>query len=227
MLIKLFIPNIYTRTLLKNKEEVAPRWQFCEPVRFTTQFWAQWQFVHGTPNKQWHVLKQCLALKDIIDNGLKMVARRIRNLGYVLVKSEFIQTLKSTWLSHYPWTQGIFPCGRCQICPFVEHIEVITDAEGLKTFSIRRLMNCANTRVIYEMNCPCGKMYVGKTKPLLRLCISEHLSNIKKKEPGSPLAQHFVSAHDGKLDGLKVKGRYTLRCPFKKKAQILRGAGLC
>lgn len=54
-------------------------------------------------------------------------------------------------------------------------------------------------------------MYIGKTKRQLCIRIGEHLRDIKKKEPDSPLAQHFLQFHQASTDRLKVKGIYALK----------------
>lgn len=63
----------------------------------------------------------------------------------------------------------------------------------------------------------------------LRIRIAEHLRDIKKEEKvknkkdgdldkqhESPVAKHFQEFHQGKPDGLRVKGIYVLRLPARR-----------
>ena len=125
----------------------------------------------------------------------------------------------------------MFPCGRCQVCPFVDRTNTFCDAKGENTYTIKGLINCTTERVIYMLTCPCPKIYVGKTKRQLKVRIGEHIRDIrneekeeeKRKKPGyiekfhdSPVARHFLQFHGGKSDGLKVKGFYTLNLPARR-----------
>lgn len=105
----------------------------------------------------------------------------------------------------------MFPCSKCQVCPFVDRTKVFKDAKGHKQYELRDLINCSTDRVIYMLTCPCQKIYIGKTKRQLRIRI-EHLRDIKRekdreKDPEkyheSPVAKHSLEHHQGKPDGLK------------------------
>lgn len=73
-------------------------------------------------------------------------------------------------------------------------------------YTIKSFINCATTWVIYSIQCPCNKMYIGKSKRQLCILIGEHLRHIRQKEPDSPLAQYFLHYHQASTSGLKVKG---------------------
>lgn len=42
------------------------------------------------------------------------------------------------------------------------------------------------------------------------------MREIKAKGPEKPLAKHFALNHDGKLEGMSVKGIYTLKSPPRR-----------
>lgn len=114
-------------------------------------------------------------LKAIVGDIPNLVARRARNLGDILIHSEFTKEPDPTWLSEYPRSKGMFPCNRCQICPFVDRTPTFGDARGERIFEIQDLINCFTSKVIYMLTCPCPKMYIGKTKRASKTRIGEHI----------------------------------------------------
>ena len=48
--------------------------------------------------------------------------------------------------------------------------------------------------VVYLISCcKCGFQYVGETSQLLRCCINQHRSSIRRSNPSTVVAKHFVS----------------------------------
>lgn len=74
---------------------------------------------------------------------------------------------------------------------------------------INQVINCATTRVFYALEWPCKKLYIGKTKRQLRVRFNEHLRGIRLRAD-TLVALHFLQYHQGKTQGLKVKGLYSL-----------------
>ena len=70
----------------------------------------------------------------------------------------------------------------------VSHSNIHTQEKSL---TIRGTITCSTSNVIYLLTCPCGLAYVGQTSRALKTRISEHRSNIRTKNPKSPVAQHF------------------------------------
>lgn len=153
-----------------------------------------------------------------VSTSPRLVARRTKNLGDLLIQSEFTRNQDSTWLSNYPWTLGMFPCNRCQICPFVQRTSTFKDAYDKETYEIHDLINRSTSRLIYMITCPCPKIYIGKTKRQLKVRIGERLREIndKTKIPEKPLAKHFAQYHSGSSRGMKVKGIYALKLPPRR-----------
>lgn len=112
----------------------------------------------------------------------------------------------------------MFPCNKCQICPFVHRTSTFTDALGNEKYEIWDLINCSTSRVIYMITCPCPKIYVGKTKRTLKVRIGEQLREIndKEKAPEKPLAKHFASHHGRSSTEMQVKGIYVLKLPTRR-----------
>lgn len=110
----------------------------------------------------------------------------------------------------------MFPCNKCQVCPFVDRTSVFHDVLGKNNYEIRDLINCSTKRVIYIITCPCLNIYIGKTKRPLKVRIGEHLREFDEKDPEKPLAKHFVSCHRGCSVDMKVKGIYVLKLPTRR-----------
>lgn len=121
--------------------------------------------------------------------------------------SQFVRSPSRNWLTDLPNLQGIYPCGHCVMCRFVDRSGVFTGS-GNKEYQIRHFINCSTTRVLYIMECPCKNVYVGKTKRQLHIGFGEHIKNIKQNE--TPIAMHFNEYHVGQPIGLKIKGFYAL-----------------
>lgn len=81
--------------------------------RIITQFGSQWNIVWGILQRHWDILTSTPGLASIVCPSPKMVARRARNLGDMLIQSEFRKDVDTTWLSEYPRSVDMFPCGQC------------------------------------------------------------------------------------------------------------------
>lgn len=102
-------------------------------------FGAQWNSVRNILERHWGILTNSPGLTDIVGTSPKIVARRAKNLGDMLMQSEFIKEPDPTWLSTYPRTKGMFPCNKCQICPFIDRTQTFMDALEHERYEIRDL----------------------------------------------------------------------------------------
>lgn len=144
-----------------------------------------------------------------------MTARRSRNLGDLLVHSEYTRTISYNWLTSSKPPFGMHACGHCKICKYVHQTNQFTNPRGGKDFKIKQFINCSTTRVIYMLTCPCNKNYIGKTKRALRIRIGEHIAGIKKDDE-RPISLHFAKFHNRDPKGLTVKGIYRLNLPTRR-----------
>lgn len=94
---------------------------------------------------------------------------------------------------------GFYPCRKCICCKTARisnrGMKSITNYEN-ETFEIREFITCNSSYVVYLMWCPCGLFYVGRTKRLLRVRISEHMSNIRNGFKYHSVSLHFKEKHD-------------------------------
>lgn len=114
-----------------------------------------------------------------------------------------------------PKLKGMFPCGHCLTCKFVECTKTFCNSDSSQEYTINSFINCSTFKILYILECPCHKLYVGKTKRQLRIRFAEHLKSIRLKEK-TPIAQHFLDFHQGNTSGLKVKGFYALDLPERR-----------
>lgn len=66
-------------------------------------------------------------MENIVGPRPSMVGKMARNLMNELVKSNqsFIKSAPGNWLMDLPELKGMFPCGRCHICKFVERTDIL------------------------------------------------------------------------------------------------------
>lgn len=105
---------------------------------------------------------------------------------------------------------GFFACRKCKACQQVTtHIRGVTSfastANG-NEFQIKEFISCKSTHVVYALECPCGLMYIGRTKRTLAKRVSEHIYNITIGYKDHSVSLHFRQKHDGNPAGLKLWG---------------------
>lgn len=186
------------------------------PIRIITRYGAQWEQTRKVLSRHWHILSEAPILGDIVGDRPLLTARRARNLKDCLVHSEYSRPQSQDWLTCLPPLKGMYPCGRCHICKYVDRTDMFASSDGSKQFKINSVINCSTTRVIYMLTCPCGLIYVGKTKWQLKIRIGEHVQSIINKEDDHPLSLHFLKVHEGEPSGLKCKGIYKLNLPLRR-----------
>lgn len=99
----------------------------------------QWNDLNKVLNEHWHILTCSKHLKDIVGPRPYLVAKRAGNLNDTLVQSKFIRTASRNWLTDLPELKGMFPCGHCGICRYVEWSDMFTDSNGANRYSIKQM----------------------------------------------------------------------------------------
>ena len=69
-----------------------------------------------------------------------------------------------------------------------------------KKYYLKQFTTCSSPFIIYAIQCPCPKIYVGKTIRPLKIRIGEHLSNIRNNKVGAPLTQHCTEKQHSHTD---------------------------
>lgn len=78
------------------------------------------------------------------------------------------------------------------------------------------------SNVVYGIECPCRKIYVGQTSQELRRRIQQHFSNIslarrdqQQDKTLTTVASHYLPNHVGKYDKTKIIGLDQLRSTIR------------
>lgn len=105
------------------------------------------------------------------------------------------------------WDRNVFfSCRRCLACREVNRplrdVESFTSTSNNKEFTIKDFITCNTSYVVYALQCPCGLIYIGRTKRLLRVRIAEHIANIKIGFKDHNVSLHFKLMHNQDPSGL-------------------------
>lgn len=100
-------------------------------------------------------------------------------------------------------------------------LDIFISTSNNKNFAIREFITCNTTHVVYVLECPCGLMYIGRTKRLLRNRIAEHIQNIKIGFKDHSVSLHFKLQNNRDPSGLKYWGIECLK-PVWRGSNIIR-----
>lgn len=105
---------------------------------------------------------------------------------------------------------GFYACRRCKACqPTNTHIRGLssfTSTVNGREFDINEFISCNSTQVVYVLQCPCGLMYIGRTKRTLAKQVSEHIYNILIGFKDQSVSFHFRCKHNRDPSGLLFWG---------------------
>lgn len=89
---------------------------------------------------------------------------------------------------------GTFPCGACDICPFMSNSKEVVLPNG-RTHLIKHRVTCKTIRIVYLASCSCGCFYVGKTKRPFLKRIRDHIVPLYKRLSTTALNRHVAREH--------------------------------
>lgn len=72
------------------------------------------------------------------------------------------------------------------------------------TSTVKGVVNCNNTHVVYRLECARGCYYIGQTKRRLRDRGAEHRYASHNGSPAYPMARHYLAAAHGCESVLRV-----------------------
>lgn len=113
-------------------------------------------------------------LQNIRGDRPWMIAYKAPTRGDALIRSKFRKSTHGP-LNVHPALKGMFACGKCSICKYVENIREFKDSQGRRMYQKNYFLNCSSTWVVYRIVCACQKNYIGKTCRELIKRIGEHL----------------------------------------------------
>lgn len=169
-----------------------------------TTYGTHWDFLKKVQGKHWHLLMLDNRLKQISGCCPNLLAKHAPTIGDALVHSEYTHGGEThPTLPFTAHTSGMYPCGHCAVCKFVMKTNTFKDSTGKQMYKIKPFVNCSTTNVVYQIICPCGKIYVGKTIREFRKRMGEHISSIVTKDDTLPDAIHFRDKHGASTTGLQ------------------------
>lgn len=182
-----------------------------DTLRIITTYNNQWTDINKILWRNWNILTNDKKVAAFIPDRPRLAARRARNLRDVLTKSHF--THPQVRLNQGMKLLGTFPCGDCNICPYMLTDKMFNNPTDGRTIHLRDYVNCRTRFVTYGLLCSCPKIYVGQTGQELRKRVQQHCSNISlarrdasRGKKLTSVAYHFLQEHGGSIRDLKVIG---------------------
>ena len=163
---------------------------------FLSGFHAQYREVEAIIKNHWHILGKDRHFAEILPSQPRFIYRRAPNFGDKVVRKILDPPDQQALRIDF---KGFYSCRKCICCRTVQISnrgkQQVTSSDG-KIFSIKEFITCNSSHVVYLIWCPCGLLYVGRTKRLLRIRVAEHLANIKKGFDYHSVSVHFKEKHN-------------------------------
>uniref|UniRef100_A0A803KCG6 Reverse transcriptase domain-containing protein n=1 Tax=Xenopus tropicalis TaxID=8364 RepID=A0A803KCG6_XENTR len=204
------LKQAYHRALTTNRDNLLKtkpvKTHDDQQLRFITTYGPQTYKVQQVIQELWPVIHQDADLRSILPETISFCYRRCQNLGDHLTRSHF------TGRKRQPPVKGTFRCGSCVSCSMVKNQDSFTDRFG-NLQHVNDYINCKTSNVIYCIECPCDRKYVGMTTQRLNKRIQKHVSTInmakedrQKNKILSTVASHFLTYHNGNPEKLQFWG---------------------
>lgn len=172
----------------------------------------EWSMITGFSNqhysikknfrKHWGILQNDPVLRTVIPDKPVLIYRGAPSLRHS-VASNVVDPPRT--VSFFQNMKGFFPCRRCKICQINSFrgrkCETFSSTVTNKVYNIESFITCSTQYVVYLIQCPCSKQYIGRTKRELHVRLSEHVANIKRGFTKHNLSRHYAKYHNKKLQG--------------------------
>lgn len=188
-----------------NNNKISNKCKTNSSLVFSTPYNSDFNKIKNIFFKHLPILKSDDKLSTILEEGVKMVAKKNRTLGNTLSPSLFsTRSQERTWLSE----KGFFKCScaRCGMCQYTLKTKTFPVTSISKVFNVSTFLNCNSHHVIYIIYCnQCHQNYVGCTIRPLKARIAEHVYGISKGSiHHSGAVRHFVSCHNSSMATFQV-----------------------
>nr|XP_033799951.1 vomeronasal type-2 receptor 26-like [Geotrypetes seraphini] len=94
------------------------------------------------------------------------------------------------------------PCTACSVCQYSVRLEDLQLPGWVINRRSTALTDCNTKNVVYIIQCPCQKLYIGHTVRKIRVRIGEHVSRIVKAVAEAPLTPHWLQ-HEHPISSLR------------------------
>lgn len=192
-----FLDKQYPEALVDQAYEIYLKGKPLKPVReledhstrFITTFHFQYKKMEKISENHWNILQKDLHLKTILPEHPRVTYRRAPNLRNKIAPSKFKPMLVSPNITILIPLVGMYQGHKalCKTCKFIQHGKKFFSTKD-KTYQLKEFHNCSSDFVVYELTCPCGLIYVGRSIRALRQRFGEHRRLIEVGEE-----QHSVT----------------------------------
>lgn len=168
-----------------------------EPLRIILPFSSKYKRIETIIKKHWGHLLEDKVIGPLLNNKPLISYTKSSNLGLLVAPTAKKPKVQSTsnWLTQ----KGFFRCGVCQSCRttnFPRKTVRVCSTQDSFQLEIKECLTCNSTDVIYVLECPCRKQYIGRTKRPLKKRIAEHMANIRKGYMLHSVSRHYKERHN-------------------------------
>ena len=164
-------------------------------VGLITTFSSDTGRINNILTRNWHILKVDPVIGKALWEAPQITYRKSTALRDLLVNSHFNDLRENS-----SEMSGFFPCMNCKACRYSKKRAKYKVPEKKECAVIKKLMNCNTDYVVYCLECPCGKQYIGSTIKKARFRILEHMRAIANKDRTYPVARHYETSHNSNRD---------------------------
>lgn len=159
---------------------------------FIGSFHEQYKDIKSIFRTQWDILRMDRILSKALPETPPFIYRRTASFSDKVVK----KVLDPPSRPQMFWDRAAFyACRKYKVCQQVDtHIRGLSSFRSTANsaeFQIKEFISCVSTHVVYALECPCGLMYIGRTKRTLSKRVSEHIYNILIGYRDHSVSLHF------------------------------------
>lgn len=152
--------------------------------------------------RYWNLLKNDKVLGPVLPDQPVVIFRGAPSLRHRIAPN-VVNPPKT--ISFFQSMKGFYPCRKCEICHINSfrgrRCESFQSTQTNKLYNIESFITCSTECVVYMIQCPCSKQYIGRTKRALQVRLSEHIGNIKRGFSKHNLSRHYAKYHNKQLKG--------------------------
>lgn len=177
------------QSLIHKQKEFTPKSN--KLITFSTMYSREYKYITKILKDNLPILKQDPIVSDILDQGVRCVARKAPSLANKLSPSLFINNMNTTVQSR---KRNVFSNVEGSDVGCADMPDHKIHSTGRSTYKIKSHINCNSQYVVYIIGCDlCNVQYVGCTIRQLKICIAEHVADAIKTSlsDSSGASKHF------------------------------------
>lgn len=166
-------------------------------VPFITTFSIQHQSIKRLIQKHWHVLESDQLLATVLPSRPQIVFKGATPLSSKIAPS--VQDPPKESRCVFLNLTGYHRCKNCQVGSLNKcqdrNICHFKSTSTLRSYEVEPFITCSTEGVVYLIQCPCGLQYIGRTKRAIRVCLNEHIGNIRRGFDKHSVLKHYDRVH--------------------------------